>query len=93
MESTDSLLETYHRQGYVIIRDVLDAAEIDAKRAALQPYLDLGMSGRNNFEGESTQRVYSLVGRGREFERSAEHPVVLDLLDRLLRPGYLLTAS
>lgn len=39
MESTDSLLGTYHRQGYVIIRDVLDAAEIDAKRAALQPYL------------------------------------------------------
>ncbi len=35
MESTDSLLETYYRQGYVIIRDVLDAPEIDATRAAL----------------------------------------------------------
>ena len=67
MESTDSLLETYYRQGYVIIRDVLDAAEIDATRAALQPYLDLGMSGRNNFEGvEYAARLFTgRAGAGR----------------------------
>jgi ectoine hydroxylase-related dioxygenase (phytanoyl-CoA dioxygenase family) len=33
------------------------------------------------------------VGRGAVFERTAEHPLVLSLLDQLLRPGYLLTAS
>jgi len=93
MESIDSLLATYHEQGYVIVPDVLDAGQIESTRAALQPYLDLDWTGRNDFEGERTQRVYSLVGRGREFEASAEHPFVLAMLDRLLKPGYLLTAS
>ena len=86
-------LARYHEQGFVILRDVLDASEVEALRAALQPYLDLDVRGRNNFEGELTQRVYSLVGRGSVFERTAEHPAVLELVDQLLGPGYLLTAS
>jgi ectoine hydroxylase-related dioxygenase (phytanoyl-CoA dioxygenase family) len=93
MESSGEILERYHEQGFVILRDVLDASEVEAMRAALQPYLELGFEGRNNFEGERTQRVYSLVGRGAVFERTAEHPAVLALLDSLLHPGYLLTAS
>lgn len=93
MTSTKQRLEQYQQQGFVLLRDVLDRHEIEALRAALQPYLDLGYQGRNNFEGTRTQRVYSLVGRGPLFERTAEHPAVLELLDALLRPGYLLTAS
>ena len=93
MEPIDQLLTTYHEQGYVILPDVLGRAEVDGLRAGLQPYLDLGFAGRNNFEGEKTQRVYSLVGRGREFEVPTEHPMVLEWVDRLLQPGYLLTAS
>jgi ectoine hydroxylase-related dioxygenase (phytanoyl-CoA dioxygenase family) len=93
MTSPSHLLARYHEQGFVILRDVLDAREIEALRTALQPYLDLGIRGRNDFEGERTRRVYSLVGRGAVFERTAEHPAVLELVDALLRPGYLLTAS
>ena len=93
MQPIDRHLATYHEQGYVIIEGVLDCSEIRATFEALQPYLDLGMAGRNDFEGERTQRVYSLVGRGRAFEKSAEHPVVLEIVDRLLQSGYLLTAS
>jgi ectoine hydroxylase-related dioxygenase (phytanoyl-CoA dioxygenase family) len=93
MTSTDQNLARYHDEGFVILRDVLDVDEVDALRVALQPYLDLGTHGRNNFEGERTQRVYSLVGRGSVFERTAEHPAVLELMDSLLQPGYLLTAS
>ena len=93
MTSTDHHLARYHEQGFVILRDVLGASEIKALRVELQPYLDLGVQGRNNFEGERTQRVYSLVGRGTVFERTAENPAVLELVDALLQPGYLLTAS
>jgi ectoine hydroxylase-related dioxygenase (phytanoyl-CoA dioxygenase family) len=93
MTAAEQRLTRYQEQGFVILRDVLNASEIDALRAALQPYLDLGYQGRNNFEGEYTQRVYSLVGRGAVFERTAEHPAVLELVDALLQPGYLLTAS
>lgn len=93
MTSLTRRLDHYHEHGFVILRDVLGASEIAALRAALQPYLDLDFRGRNNFEGERTQRVYSLAGRGAVFERTAEHPAVLELVDTLLQPGYLLTAS
>ena len=93
MAETDELLDSYHERGYVVLEDVLDGTQIDALGSALQPYLDLGWSGRNDFEGEQTQRVYSLVGRGRVFEKTAEESTVLSLLDSLLQPGYLLTAS
>ncbi len=93
MTSAEHHLAHYREHGFVILPDVLGASEIDALRAALQPYLDLGVQGRNNFEGERTRRVYSLVGRGAVFERTAEHPAVLELVDTLLYTGYLLTAS
>ena len=93
MTSTEHQLVRYHEQGFVILRDVLGVSEIEALRSTLQPYLDLGVRGRNNFEGERTQRVYSLVGRGAAFARTVEHPVVLEFVDALLQPGYLLTAS
>jgi len=93
MISVEAQVARYHEQGFVILPDVLGSAEIAALRAALQPHLDLGVQGRNNFEGERTQRIYSLVGRGRVFERTAEHPSVLAIVAALLRPGYLLTAS
>lgn len=91
--SADDLLARYHEQGFVVLPGVLDAGEVAALREALAPYLALGLHGRNVFEGERTQRVYSLVGRGKVFERTVEHPRVLELVDRLLLPGYLLTAS
>ncbi|MCG8590722.1 MAG: phytanoyl-CoA dioxygenase family protein [Proteobacteria bacterium] len=93
MSSVAESLARFREQGFVILRDVLDAPAVDALRQALQPYLDLGLRGRNDFEGELTQRVYSLVGRGRVFERTVEHPAVLERVDALLHPGYLLTAS
>ena len=93
MSATDELLARYHEQGFVVLPGVLSASEIEDLREALQPYLDLELAGRNDFEGERTRRVYSLVGRGAVFERTAEHPAVLPLLDALLQPGYLLTAS
>lgn len=93
MAAIDHALAHYREKGFVILRDVLGASEIEALCTGLQPYLDLGVQGRNNFEGEQTQRVYSLVGRGAVFERTAEHPAVLKLVDALLQPGYLLTAS
>src|SRR3546814_14281276 len=72
--------------------DFLMPADLHAVREALAPHLERH-SGRNNFEGRRTERVYTLVARGAIFERITEDARVLALLDRLLQPGYLLTAS
>ena len=85
-------LEELDGQGYTLIREFLSAATLRRVREGLAPYLDTH-TGRNAFEGLRTERVYTLVGRGRVFEEIAEDVRVLTILDGILRPGYLLTAS
>ncbi|WP_332839033.1 phytanoyl-CoA dioxygenase family protein [Nocardia bovistercoris] len=88
-EVVDADLAALHRDGYVILRDLLSAGEIERARAAITPLLH--RTGRNTFEGERTQRVYSLLERTRDCDRLVDHPRVLALLDRLLLPNYLLS--
>lgn len=80
------------RDGYTLIEDFMDADALAQVRAGLAPHLG-AHRGRNDFEGFRTERVYTLVGRGKVFERVTEDARVLALLDRFLLPGYLLTAS
>jgi ectoine hydroxylase-related dioxygenase (phytanoyl-CoA dioxygenase family) len=85
-------LDELDTQGYTVIADFLCGDALEHVRAQLAKHLD-SHCGRNNFEGFLTERVYTLVGRGRCFEDIAEDGRVLALLDALLAPGYLLTAS
>lgn len=78
--------------GFTIIPDFLSADQVRLVRQALAPHLG-GHSGRNDFEGFDTERVYTLVARGRLFEELAEDARLLALFDANLLPGYLLTAS
>ncbi|MFZ2649408.1 MAG: phytanoyl-CoA dioxygenase family protein [Burkholderiaceae bacterium] len=89
---TQHHLEELDAKGFTVVTDFLSSAEIARVRSGLAPYLG-SHAGRNSFEGLRTERVYTLVGRGRCFEDIAEDARVLALLDRLLAPGYLLTAS
>jgi ectoine hydroxylase-related dioxygenase (phytanoyl-CoA dioxygenase family) len=79
-------------RGYTVIEDFMDAATLAEVRETLAPYLG-SHHGRNDFEGYLTERVYTLVARGKVFEDLTEEPRLLALLDRFLQPGYLLTAS
>jgi ectoine hydroxylase-related dioxygenase (phytanoyl-CoA dioxygenase family) len=77
--------------GYEILERVLDDAACDELIAALAPYETQRPMGRNDFEGEVTQRVYSLAGKGDAFLRLAEHPAILARGDATLFPNYLLS--
>jgi ectoine hydroxylase-related dioxygenase (phytanoyl-CoA dioxygenase family) len=79
-------------QGFTVIEDYLSPAQLERFRDGLAPYLG-AYRGRNPFEGRTTERVYTLVGRGEVFEESAADPRLLAILDRLLRPNYLLSAN
>jgi ectoine hydroxylase-related dioxygenase (phytanoyl-CoA dioxygenase family) len=79
-------------QGFTIIEDYLSAAQVEAFREGLAPYLGT-YRGRNPFEGHTTERVYTIVGRGKVFEECASGARLLAILDRLLKPNYLLSAD
>lgn len=87
-----SRLRDLNDAGFTVIDDFLPRAQIDKVRTALEPHLGRH-SGRNAFEGFDTERVYTLVARGRLFEDLVEDPRLLAIFDELLLPGYLLTAS
>ena len=85
-------IEDIRRDGYVILERLLSAAELGALRRAVEPLFDQQL-GRNAFEGKRTERLYTLVARGKPFEDLAEHPLVLEVCDAFLQPNYLLSAS
>jgi len=77
--------------GAAIVESVLSGEEID-ELAATVGAIEVGHPlGRNPFEGERSHRLYSLIARGRPFERLAEHKVAVGVLDRLLQPNWLLS--
>ena len=61
-------------------------------REGLKPHLGM-YRGRNPFEGLATERVYTLVGRGKIYEEIASDHRLLAILDRRLAPNYLLSAD
>ena len=89
---TQSHVARMKRDGYSIIEDFMSPEVIEAVHHGLAPHLG-AYRGRNDFEGFVTERVYTLVARGKVFEDLTEDPRVLAILDQFLLPGYLLTAS
>lgn len=85
----DADLAALARDGYVILPDLLSAAQLDEIREAVTPMLNL--HGRNGFEGHLTQRIYSVLNKTAACDVIADHPRVLALLDRMFLPNYLLS--
>jgi ectoine hydroxylase-related dioxygenase (phytanoyl-CoA dioxygenase family) len=88
----DAHVRAMERDGYTIIPNFMDAARLAEVRRVLGFYLGTH-SGRNPFEGHRTERVYTLVARGKVFWEIALDARVLALCERFLLPGCLLTAS
>ena len=72
--------------GYVVVSGMMDAAGLDAARADLDRVLSATKTGRNPFEGFSTQRVYALFAKTRTFDQAAIHPLLLAVLDQVFSP-------
>jgi ectoine hydroxylase-related dioxygenase (phytanoyl-CoA dioxygenase family) len=84
--------ENIRRDGYTVIEDFLDAATLAQVRAGVAPHLG-SHRGRNGFEGFTTERIYTLVARGKVFERIAADERLLALIGQFLSPQFLLSAS
>jgi ectoine hydroxylase-related dioxygenase (phytanoyl-CoA dioxygenase family) len=88
----DSHLARLDVDGFTIVEDYLSEDQLVRFREGLKPYLGT-YRGRNPFEGLATERVYTLVGRGKIYEEIACDHRLLAILDRLLAPNYLLSAD
>jgi len=70
--------------GYVVVSGLMTAADVRAAAADLGRVLEAVPTGRNTFEGLTTQRVYALFAKTRTFDRAVVHPLVLEVLDQVL---------
>lgn len=81
---TDAIVEGVRADGVVVCEGVLDPGRVAAIRADLDRVLETTPTGRNDFEGYGTKRIYNLFGKTRAFDELAIDPVLLGVLDQLL---------
>jgi ectoine hydroxylase-related dioxygenase (phytanoyl-CoA dioxygenase family) len=75
--------------GYVIVTGMMTDDHVRAARADLDRVLAATPTGRNFFEGFSTQRVYALFAKTRLFDQAAIDPMLTEVLDLVLGPHQL----
>ena len=90
--SVDEIVASLEADGFAVIEGILSQQEVSAIRSDLTEILNTLPTGRNDFEGFSTRRIYALFAKTRLFDAPATHPLVLGVLDRVLGPSYQLSA-
>ena len=90
--SFESCRDEFDRRGYLIFERVLSPDTVADIRAALAPHLARDLKGRNDFEGEKTNRVYALMAKSPVFAELAIHPLALAFAEAELGPSCLLSA-
>ncbi len=79
-------------QGYTLIPDFLKPERLAQVNTQFDRLLGRN-KGRNDFEGQKTERIYTLVARDTVFQDIAEDSMIMALCDAVFMPNYLLTAS
>lgn len=79
------------QNGFVIIPSLLSKDECESIKDQTTPFLD--KTGRNEFEGVKTQRIYNVLSKTRCLDKLATNPRIIGLLDKLFEPSYLLSQS
>ncbi|MEM7663720.1 MAG: phytanoyl-CoA dioxygenase family protein [Pseudomonadota bacterium] len=82
--------EAYDRNGYIIFNNVMPAKDVQDVKDALEPHLN--KSGRNDFEGLKSNRVYALLAKSSVFVDMAMHPLALAFAERDLGKSCRLSA-
>ena len=80
----DRIVARLEEEGYATISDAIDTDQVDWARTDLEEVLTATPTGRDDFEGRRTRRVYALFAKTRSLDALATHPVVLGVLDRVL---------
>jgi ectoine hydroxylase-related dioxygenase (phytanoyl-CoA dioxygenase family) len=84
--------DEFDRRGYLIFERALPPDRVAEIRTALAPFLERDLTGRNDFEGLKTNRVYALLAKSPLFADLAIHPLALAFAEAELGPSCLLSA-
>ena len=84
--------DEFDSRGYLIFERVLSPERVAEIRAALSPFLERNLTGRNDFEGLKTNRVYALLAKSPLFAELAIHPLALAFAEAELGRSCLLSA-
>ncbi len=84
--SVDEIALAIDKDGYAIVRAVLDATTLQALGDELQPHIDSAELGGTAFLGNRTRRLVNLLTRSFACQQIAIHPLVLAIADRILLP-------
>lgn len=92
MADVDQVASQLEEDGYAVLENYLSPDDVAAKRDDLARILASNPTGRNDFEGFSTQRIYAVFAKTRTFDAQATDPLILGVLERVLGPGFQLSA-
>jgi hypothetical protein len=71
-------------EGYAVVDGLLEPEALARARAETAVILESTPLGRDDFEGRRTRRIYALFAKTRAFDGPATHPLILEVLDRIL---------
>ncbi len=84
--------QQFDRDGYIVFERVLTPEQVTDIRSALAPFLHDAVTGRNEFEGHKSNRVYALLNKSPVFDGLVTHPLALAFVDAEFGPASLLSA-
>lgn len=89
---TRTNVEQVLKQGYVVLPSCFTLDEALSAKREIDRLSSKGpkLTGRNDFEGHHTNRIFSLPNKSRVFDKFYTLPAVLALNDYFLDPDYLL---
>ena len=81
----EEILDRLDDAGYALVPDAVGPDVIATARSELEAIVETTPTGRDDFEGRNTRRVYGLFAKTRALDPLALHPTVLAVLDRVLQ--------
>jgi ectoine hydroxylase-related dioxygenase (phytanoyl-CoA dioxygenase family) len=94
MASVEHHLDQIAEHGYTVLEGVIDTDLVDALTAdllRLEHELQI-VPADNLFEGHHTTRIYNLLAHGHLYEQVPVYPKVLEVVERVLDPGLLISS-
>lgn len=92
MVTVDEVVKGLQEDGYFVVERFLPEARMAAMKEELNGILERTPTGRNDFEGYSTRRIYALFGKTRCFDDLAIDPLLWDVTTKVLGPHFQLSA-